>query len=650
VALYTWQTPPAGSSLEVDLGYGAGEINDRGEGLDRQRDDGVFTGKLPFYRRDHDARRAAWLDALAGQPARVMGFEGRAVVDARPFDPTLLTPPGQFTPPGSREPIATTVLFPTIDPDVLAGLSGPPAAGRAERTLMITDPGVVRDPTRTSVWERGPLGDCQQVGDAWGPWGIAGLMQGLGGSYGTAHDMIMGWLQTYATTRTVNNQPIVTSMMGISALIEGNSGLPGGPVPWPKLVDDGNPTTFNDVMDLTQMPVQLTAIVNRPDLAAANYGAPGARAELRFVFTFIDEETCQAAPGGFILEYDTPTDDCASVQSWFQQWADLDALTPGSPAFNSALQDITDPVTAAGAAPGRPNDSMLKVLRVNEQNLRWPHYVNQFPTNFLSPWSMQQLAIDPTTHRFADDTLTQTPAWPYELVDYNDPAPRPEPIDEFITTFAPDILAGTYQIDLNDPFNADPFRAAVVLYGRFTWSTIAPPYNLSQGDPAQLGQMTRMISVGSAAIETGYVEARERLSLNTCNGCHYSETFEDGDAPGGFGDQNEGASTPGGALEEPFRHVQPDLSLTGPAHLSRFLTGTNADCTGAEFVAPLGPLAACTAPGCCPIGDPAFGYTKGQVHFNDLARRGQILQDVVTNGCSVLEGHTAADVIVSAAH
>ena len=646
-AIYTWSTPPREDVLRIDLGDGEGEINDRGQGYDRIAGDGVYVGKVPFRSADHARRRADYL-ASVDKGARVMGFEGVEVVDARPFSAALLSPPGQAELAGVKGSKPTVVLFPSVDEDQLAGLSGLPSAMRVERTLTVTDPRVVRDPIRTGVWEM--VGNqCVQNGDPSGPWGIVSLMEGIGGGHLSAHDMVMSWLRSYAVTRTVNGQSIDATPQGILDLIEGNTNF-SVPVPWPKLVDDGNPMTFNDVMDLSQMPVQLIAIVNRPDLAVAGYNDPTPRAELRFVFTFINEEDCRPAPGTFILEFDTPTPDCATTESWFQQWNDLDTFAPGTVDYNSALEQITTQVTALGAGPGRPNDSMLKVLRVNEQNIVHAHYLNNFPVANGAPWVMQQLSVDPGTHAFVDNTLTLTPAWSYEMVDYNLPAPRYQLINDFIATFTGDIVAGTYDIDLTDPLSGDPFRAAAVLYGRFTAFSFTLPYSPGTGDPAQSGEMTRMTTFGSHTLDAAYIEARKRLSTNTCSGCHYGETFEDTDYPGEFTAQHEGASTPGGVLEQPFQHVRPDNTLSNPAHLSRFLTGTNADCAGAEFVAPLGPLPACAVPGCCPIGDPVYGYRESQVHFNDHARRGQILQDVVTNGCAVLAGHAAADVIVSAAH
>ena len=652
IAVYTYAVAPNASALTVDLGWGPAEINDDGRAPDLKARDGVYTGKAPFVESEHAARQAAYLDRISkDDSARVMGFDGLQVVDAAPFGAAAISQPGSVVVAGVREPLDTVVLFPSVNEDVVAGLAGLPPATDASRTLTITDPGVVRDPTRTGVWVHTQNG-CEQVGDPAGPWGIVGLMEGIGGGYGTAHDMVMDWLKLYDGNRTLNGQLVTTAHPGLNMLIEGDAvSFPAIPaVPWTKLVDDGNPWTFNDVMDLTRMPVQLTAIVNRPDLAVGGYGEGEHRPELRFVFTFINEEICAPDEGGFILEYDVPAADCSALEAWFQSWDNLGQEVPGTAQYNDALELITAPITASGAGPGRPNNSNLKVLRTNERNIRWEEYPNDFPTLNVASWMIQQFAVDPTTHRFVDEPLPQTPAWPYELVDWNDPAPRPQPIDGFIQSYAADIVAGTYSVDLNYPGTTDPFRAAFALYGHFGAATFTPPYTAGMGPPTWSGAMNRMLTLGSAAQEPGYLEPRKRFSLNSCNGCHYGETFEDGDGTGVFESRHEGPSTPGAVLEEPFRHVQPPSVLGAPARLSRFLTGTNAGCAGAEFVTPLGPLAACASPACCPIGDPVFGYQKGQAHFNDHARRGQILQDVLTNGCSVLDGHAAADIIVSAAH
>ena len=83
--------------------------------------------------------------------------------------------------------------------------------------------------------------------------------------------------------------------------------------------------------------------------------------------------------------------------------------------------------------------------------------------------------------------------------------------------------------------------------------------------------------------------ARFQFSLNTCSGCHLSET---GTA---------------------FTMVSPDGPLNAPAQLARFLTGT---ATTAPFT---------------PISDPEYGTPSR--HFNDLRRRGQQLDQLAAKSC-----------------
>lgn len=655
VALYQFVSRPPKTEISVSFGAGEYTLNDNGKGYDATADDGIYSGRVPFDLDAYEQRRAGFLTRVeALEDPRVMSFSGQLAQSQASFTSKML-PEFSKTWLPSVGTLPSLTVFPSLVVGPPATVSGLPPTVDPYASLVVTDPDVVRDPAMTGVWAN-VSGSCQQIGNPSGPWGIVGLMDGIANGHVTTHDLMIDWITSYASARTVNGETIGASLVGLSELTDGPSGLPGA-VPWPKFVDDGSRWTFNDVFDLSGMPVQLIAIVNRPDLAMTGGYAgdtdTNPRAELRFVFTFIEEETCRPSPGGFILEYEVPLDSCDALQPYFQDWHALSSMVVGSAGYNAALHAITDPVTAAGAGPSRPNDSNLRVLRTNEQNLRWPHYLNDFPTSSASSWDMQEFAINAGSHQFENQTLSQTPHFGYELPDWAVGAPYPQPVDTYIQNEMADILSGTHVVPLLDPSTNDPLRAAVVRYGNFHWtSTSAPPYQYADFPPAATS-MTRMLSFASEDVGLGALEARTRFSLNTCNGCHYSETFEDGEdgSVSPFSALNPGASTPGGTLERPFRHIRPNDNLAAAAHLSRFMTGTNATCSvGAEFVAPLGPLSQCGQASCCPIGDPVFGYTEGQVHFNELHRRGSMLEDVVVNGCAALSGHQFTDVIVSSAH
>lgn len=88
--------------------------------------------------------------------------------------------------------------------------------------------------------------------------------------------------------------------------------------------------------------------------------------------------------------------------------------------------------------------------------------------------------------------------------------------------------------------------------------------------------------------------ARRNMSFNTCAGCHAAEALDPG-------------------LGESFYHVDPRTPMGQEAKLSRFMTGTE---TTAPFSA---------------IEDP--GEDLPDRHFDDLTRRGEIVQSLALNHC-----------------
>lgn len=617
------------------------ELNDAGGDGDEEAGDGVYTGVSSMSIQPLLEARMLYTEAAHQQEQlRANTFAGHRVsgvavlspdflIDAEPEEVTLTQFGGSF-PAVSIFPVTSTG----------SGAAPPPLVHDPYKTLMIIDPDVVYNPDLTGRWEN-VGGSCTQVGNPDAVAGFRFLMGEIANGTANADEYISEWLAGQASARTVNDYDAQAAMQGIYDLYGGNQGLPS-PVPWPKIYDDGNPGTFNDILDGNKAPLQLIAIVNRFDLVAGGYGSEGAEAELRFVFTFIDEETCEPANGNIILEYAVPLSGCGDIEHWAKLWAQLDDLDPSQPEYWAHLSEqIILPVVSAGAGPGRPNESNLKVLRTNEQVLSWPHYPSDFPTDSRRDWRMEEWAVDPGSGLLANQVLAQTPGFDWVDPDTSQSLPYPENVDLYIDTFQANILAGTHSVPLS--FNGSNFASPQVRYGDFTES--AGQYNVVTYSSAH---NWRAMSFGSANVSS--VKARQQFSLTTCSGCHAGEAFEDGDGSAPFNDSNWNASVPGATLEEPLRHVRPDSTLGSPAHLSRFLTGTNTSCSpGNEFVAPLGTLTQCVTPTCCPIGDPVFGYQQGQVHFNEFARRGGILEDVLLHGCGALET-ASASAVVSSAH
>lgn len=615
-------------------------LSDNGRDGDAKAEDRVYTGVSADGMEEHDAARETYANALADLDAPMATqFAGLHATSRAEVEADFATTPEleEVTLDELGGTFEAATIFPMVS-DVDGAPLLPPSAYDPYRTLLVTEPDLIHNGTFTGSWQL-VNGDCVQVGNPNGPAGFRYLMGEIANGTMSADQFISDWVNVQWTNRSVNGYAVSWGM-GTYTLHNGDWFGGNPPHPWPKIVDDGNASTFTDVLDGYETPLQLTAVVNRFDLAAGGYSG-GGEAELRFVFTFLNEEDCSPANGNVILEYAVPLDGCEEVEHWAHLWEELDALDPTTPDYAEFLSThIIEPIVTAGANPSRPNESNLKVLRTNEQVMIWPHYFTIFPTHANRDWRMEEWAVDATTHVLVNQTLAQTPGFDWVDPDFTAPSPYPQDIDAFIDANEVDILAGTHQVGATN--GGSPFASPEVRYGSFAH---APgPYSNTGGGAIH---NWRAMSWGSADVNS--VEARQLFSLSTCSGCHAGETFEDGDGSAAFNSSNLGASVPGGQLEEPFRHIRPDANLQNQAHLSRFLTGTNATCTpGNEFVLPLGTMGACAVDTCCPIGDPVFGYTDGQVHFNEFARRGGILQDVILNGCSALNTKANSAIVASA--
>ena len=183
------------------------------------------------------------------------------------------------------------------------------------RELVITDPLVVGDPRSDNATT--------------GRWSFRFLMQQMS-STNDETNMTIGWMDSQlAHGGTVNNftvDPRDTSKLN-----------------WP--IQFGT-------LNWANCPFHLKAIVNRTDLHSTGAG------ELRFVYGTDASMTV-------IFEYKLPP--TRTRQGWVSQFHGLSNLTPGSSAYNAALQAITDQVVVKGALAGGPNGgSAISQVRVNE--------------------------------------------------------------------------------------------------------------------------------------------------------------------------------------------------------------------------------------------------------------------------------------------
>jgi hypothetical protein len=145
-----------------------------------------------------------------------------------------------------------------------------------------------------------------------------------------------------------------------------------------------------------------------------------------------------------------------------------------SPAYNAALQVITDRFTARDAMPSEPNGSALIDIRTNEIAL-----------SLDGQWQLREFHISPSTGFMDPAVLFQTPDASFNFG---------SALGRFINTNETSILAETHDVPLQ--FEGAAFQTGAVFNNIDFWSApgIVNP------------------------------EARHKFSLNTCNGCHGAET------------------------------------------------------------------------------------------------------------------------------
>ncbi|HEU4409451.1 MAG TPA: LamG domain-containing protein, partial [Polyangiaceae bacterium] len=311
------------------------------------------------------------------------------------------------------------------------------------RELFIRNLSVVDDPLRTT-FAAAPPGDPRR-----GAWTFGRLMTDAAPSPEVAPEFVEQVFNTWLSPQTVNTFDVPARSAMQQLVLSA----------WPRLPDGR--------LDLERSPLQLQGIVNRMDLRDLAQGNAG---EGRFVFAVLD-------PGGFpmqftvILEYKLPASTEADVLDWAQRWHALSELPFPSPAFNDALQAITDRFAGRGAAPGRPNGSALSQLRSNEIALTSPWELREFhfgPDGFLRP---APVAVTPDGSFNFGDRLAR-----------------------FVNENEATVLTERHAVP--DSFEGAPFAAGAILNNIDFWAAPGITNN----------------------------EARHKFSLNTCNGCHGAET------------------------------------------------------------------------------------------------------------------------------
>jgi hypothetical protein len=324
-----------------------------------------------------------------------------------------------------------------------------------KRELMITDTSVVDDPVRTSPTVPPPSGSTATPG----AWAFGNLMRAAASNDANAPAMTLALFQHELSDQTVNGFTVAAR----PAIQQDVLDL------WPK--------TASGDLDLDQAPMRLQAIVGRVDLRNLAAGSAG---EARFVFAF-NSTFSSFFPQNFtvIVEYNLPAQSQDDVLAWANRWHALSSHPFPSEEYNTALEAITDSVTARNAAPSGVNGSGLIELRTNE--------------NALSPfgqWELRSFALSAATGLFDEIPVNETPDLSFngtstfaDFVNQNAPA---------IEAVVPGATANAVPLT----FEGAPFRGGSALNNFVEWSAFGI------ADP----------------------EARFHASINTCNGCHGPET------------------------------------------------------------------------------------------------------------------------------
>jgi hypothetical protein len=554
----SFETPPGSPTIPMSIGGSVKIFRDDGTSGDKVAGDGKFTAAL-FLSGVEVNELNTFLNGLPPGTVQPM-FRGREWIGNVPVAPISLNglPPGQpyiirggFIGGATGAPSKTLGGPPSVrSTGGAVGIAGAPggAAGAGpvvvspltvgswDKSLMITDLTVVNDPTRT--FDPCSVQGQPGMGTPMGPWTFGKLMTNMTPTGVDPRDFVRRWLESWVVNQTINNDVVANRLASIQTSIitpwEIASGVgPGGP------------------LDLAKAPFRLCAIVNRVDLRQTNgspYGGGTVKddpcnpiceaGEARFVFCALgpvfhttpaggtgtggaggyNQTSCEL-PFTVILEYCVPRKGCEQIKAWAQQWLALESI-PFGPAYNAALQAITDQFTLPGQGTSGPQRSAISQIRSNEI--------------LIGPWEMREWRIfnnDSDAGMLREVTVKQTPAWVH-----------------------------------NGQNEVQTFLQAAANVGQFTTPGVTVP--LRWMGQAFLGGASPMpnfrgfptywdgpLPVGSSALA---MDDRHSFSLNTCSGCHHGET-------GNF------KSNPAGNLSE-FTHVS-ERPMFAPSTLSGFLTG-----------------------------------------------------------------------------
>lgn len=479
------------SSLTLALNANDAPVvfRDNGQGVDRQANDGLFSAEIPL-----NLTQLRQLNTEAAQ------LETRTI---RKFIA------------GTRESTGVEQL-PTVAIDVdglqagrnivlprlaefgpirlLGATSATPI--NPQRSLLIRTLPVIEDPARTH-------NPCRPIAanNPLKKWTFGHLMNQMSqGSGFTPSDFTERWLRHWRTQQAIFDGTGTILLDGIN-----NNGLANIDNlvinPW-RQRSGGGP------LNLSIAPFRLQAILYRPDLAVSSpyTGGLGNNAgELRFVFGLMHArdnnndgdaldagDVCQVREMAVIFEYGVPISDCLGIKDWANKWVALSALVPGSVAYNTQLEALTEAVVKHGAAPSKPNQNALNQLRTNEIDISAIWQMREFHLATGGGLLRQATtANNPREHQVAFTSIPGVTPLPINL------NAKPLLLSEMSANLL-DIANNVYSVP--ELSSGLPFKGGASSYNFGTfWDhpALATPLELL---------------------------ARFNFSLNTCSGCHTGET------------------------------------------------------------------------------------------------------------------------------
>ncbi|MCK7596357.1 hypothetical protein M0G74_03620 [Microbulbifer sp. CAU 1566] len=279
---------------------------------------------------------------------------------------------------------------------------------------------------------------------------------------------VLHWLNSYLNQQVINEDVVATRPQMQTLFIE----------PWRGMSFNLSQGT-SDALNFDIHLFRLLAIVYRPDLHTRDAsGQVTSGGEARFVFSFNQPSSGGTLPAKVIFEYGLEANSEEELLAWAEGFHALGALEFGEQ-YNQQLIALTNRFTGKNTVPHKPNGNALNQLRTNE-------------LPFADPWQLREFKLSAETGLLEPATVAQTPA---------DDVNGTQLFADYVNSAEAEILDGSYVVPLQ--FAGEPL--------------------LGGASDAEIGRFARPVTTwnGPGILNN---EARHIVGLNTCSGCHGTET------------------------------------------------------------------------------------------------------------------------------